>query len=213
MDMLMYPEAAKALLNIIHEFYLREVEFWATTDVDAIFFQDDWGSQQALLIQPDLWREWFKPLYRDYTDIAHAHGKFAFMHSDGNITSIYEDLVETGVDALNPPPIPKQDAGLFGNSQKICMIRREDLLPSLHLIWVLSRKLRRPYLSNGIWSIRMQAPEKFWISQSRSEICVLTRKQDDEKLCDLYRNILNYTGRRLQYDGPWKAQCHPYHGR
>jgi len=80
---------------------MREVEFWVTTNVDGIFFQDDWGSQQALLIQPELWRQLFKPLYRDYVDLAHSHGKSAFMHSDGNIQSIYEDLIDIGVDAIN----------------------------------------------------------------------------------------------------------------
>ena len=101
MDLLLEPESAKELLKTIHDFYLREVEFWASTDVDGIFFQDDWGSQQALLIQPEMWRDLFKPLYKDYVVIAHAHGKFALMHSDGNISSIYEDLVEIGVDAVN----------------------------------------------------------------------------------------------------------------
>jgi hypothetical protein len=37
-----------------------------------------------------MWRELFKPLYQEYAEIAHAHGKFAFMHSDGNILDIYE---------------------------------------------------------------------------------------------------------------------------
>jgi uroporphyrinogen decarboxylase len=62
---------------------------------------DDWGSQNNLLISPDIWRKIFKPLYRDYCEIAHATGKFAFMHSDGCISCIYEDLIDAGVDALN----------------------------------------------------------------------------------------------------------------
>ena len=89
------------LLQTIHEFYLRELEFWVSTDVDAIMFMDDWGSQQSLLINPTTWRDLFTPLYRDYCDLAHDHGKFAFMHSDGNIRQIYEALVEVGVDAVN----------------------------------------------------------------------------------------------------------------
>jgi hypothetical protein len=101
MDLLLEPELAEELYKTIHEFFVKEVEFWASTNVDGLFFQDDWGSQQALLIQPDLWREWFKPLYKEYADIAHANDKFVFMHSDGNISSIYEDLVEIGVDAMN----------------------------------------------------------------------------------------------------------------
>ncbi len=91
----------RGLLARIHGFYLSELEFWASTDVDALNFMDDWGAQQQLLIPPALWRSLFKPLYRDYCDLAHSHGKSVFMHSDGHIAAIYPDLVEIGVDALN----------------------------------------------------------------------------------------------------------------
>jgi len=78
-----------------------ELEFWVSTDVDAISFMDDWGSQNQLLIDPATWREIFKPLYKQFCDLARAHGKFVFMHSDGNIQSIYPDLIEIGVNAVN----------------------------------------------------------------------------------------------------------------
>lgn len=98
----MEPDAGMAaVLRRIHEFHLKELEFWVQTDVDAINFMDDWGAQHQLLIPPRLWRHLFKPLYKDYCDLAHAHGKFTFMHSDGYIAEIYEDLVEIGVDAIN----------------------------------------------------------------------------------------------------------------
>jgi len=89
------------LLALIHEFSMKELEFWVTTDVDYVMFMDDWGSQQQLLIPPTIWRSLFKPLYRDYCDIARAHGKFVFMHSDGMIVEIYDDLIEIGVSAIN----------------------------------------------------------------------------------------------------------------
>ena len=101
LDVMAPEEGAADLLRLLHEFYLRELEFWVRTDVDAIMFMDDWGAQHQLLIPPPVWRALFKPLYRDYCDLAHAHGKFAFMHSDGCITESYEDLIEVGVDALN----------------------------------------------------------------------------------------------------------------
>ncbi|MBN8460070.1 MAG: methyltransferase [Verrucomicrobia bacterium] len=91
----------RGLLARVHDLYRRELELWATTDVDGLVFIDDWGSQDRLLISPAQWREWFKPLYRDYIDIAHAAGKKCFMHSDGNISAIYEDLIEIGLDAVN----------------------------------------------------------------------------------------------------------------
>ena len=89
------------LRDMLHEFYLREVEMWANTDIDGFALDDDWGTQVNLLIPPTQWREIFKPLYREYCDILHSKGKFVFFHSDGNIESILPDLIEIGVDALN----------------------------------------------------------------------------------------------------------------
>ncbi len=99
---IMTPETgAQKLLDRIHEFYMKELEFWASTNVDGLMFMDDWGSQLNLLIPPAIWVDIFKPIYRDYCDIAHANGKFAFMHSDGNILEIYPHLIDVGVDAVN----------------------------------------------------------------------------------------------------------------
>ena len=101
MDVMMPENGAGDLIKRIHDFYMTELEFWCSTDIDGIFFMDDWGSQTNLLIPPNVWKELFKPLYKDYCDIAHANDKLAFMHSDGNITSIYPELVDAGVDAQN----------------------------------------------------------------------------------------------------------------
>ena len=90
-----------AFLARLHEFYMQELEIWVQTEVDALTFMDDWGAQRALLISPAMWRKLFKPLYKDYIDIAHRHGKKIFMHSDGFISPIIGDLVELGLDALN----------------------------------------------------------------------------------------------------------------
>ena len=89
------------LLEMIHEFYLEDVRSWAASEVDAVFLMDDWGTNRSLLIQPALWREVFKPLYRQYCEIIHDAGKFAFFHSDGHIEAIFGDLVEVGIDAIN----------------------------------------------------------------------------------------------------------------
>ena len=89
------------LRDMLHEFYCEEMRLWARTDVDGVSFMDDWGSQQSLLISPDLWRSFFKPLYRDYCEILHSAGKDVFFHSDGNIEAIFPDLIEIGVNAIN----------------------------------------------------------------------------------------------------------------
>lgn len=100
-DLLELPDALLDFMREMHALYCNILQLWASTRVDALMFMDDWGSQNSLLISPELWRTLFKPMYRDYIDIAHGAGKKIFMHSDGYILQILPDLVEMGLDAVN----------------------------------------------------------------------------------------------------------------
>jgi len=100
-DLVRRPAELSALLGRLHTFYLRELELWARTDINALVMMDDWGSQRSMLVSPTMWRELFKPLYAEYIALAHEHGKYMFMHSDGYILDILPDLAELGLDALN----------------------------------------------------------------------------------------------------------------
>ena len=101
MDLIDMPEGLCRMIDMMHRFYLDEMTAWAETEVDALMIMDDWGSQDSMLISPDMWRRLFKPLYREYVEVAHAQGKYLLMHSDGHIIDIYPDLIEIGVDAVN----------------------------------------------------------------------------------------------------------------
>ena len=89
------------LLAMLHEYNVKELKLIAAQAVDAISFMDDWGSQTSLLISPEAWRRYFKPLYKEYCDIIREAGKFVFFHSDGFIEPIFPDLIEIGVAAVN----------------------------------------------------------------------------------------------------------------
>jgi len=101
MDLMDPSEGMIEFMKRMHDFYCRLMEKWAKTDVDAMMMMDDWGSQNDLLIHPDLRDEYFKPMYNDYIQIAHSHGKKMFMHSDGHIIRIIPKLIDMGLDALN----------------------------------------------------------------------------------------------------------------
>ena len=101
MDMAYGSSEFFRLRDMVHEFNVKVLEAATKTNIDGLMFMDDWGSQTSLLISPAMWREYFKPCYKDYCDIIHSTGKKVFMHSDGEISSIYEDLIEVGIDALN----------------------------------------------------------------------------------------------------------------
>lgn len=89
------------LLAMIHEFNLAHVKFWCETNVDGVFIMDDWGTNSSLLISPNIFRDKFKPLYREYCELIHSYDKYVFFHSDGNTEQVFGDLIEVGVDALN----------------------------------------------------------------------------------------------------------------
>ena len=100
-DLLRKPAGLFALRDRVHQWNLAMIDRWAATDVDAIAWMDDWGAQRSTLIDPDLWREFFKPCYRQYVQRIHAAGKFCFVHSDGWITDLLDDVIEIGIDAIN----------------------------------------------------------------------------------------------------------------
>ena len=91
----------RRLLGMIHDYYLEDIRSWCRSNVDGIFFMDDWGMKDTLLINPETWREIFKPLYKEYCEIIHSAGKFSFFHTDGNTEAIFGDLIEIGIDAIN----------------------------------------------------------------------------------------------------------------
>ena len=72
--------------------------------VDMIWLGDDMGAQASLLIDPDLWREYFKPRMADIIRTAKAMNpqvKIAY-HTDGCNYDIIPELIEIGLDVLNP---------------------------------------------------------------------------------------------------------------
>jgi uroporphyrinogen decarboxylase len=91
----------RGLLAMLNDFARKELELWAEMDVDGVVLRDDWGSDEGLLVSGEMWREIFRPLYREYCQILHAKDKFVFFHSSGNIIDIFGDLVKLGVDAIH----------------------------------------------------------------------------------------------------------------
>jgi uroporphyrinogen decarboxylase len=91
----------RALLAVLHDFACRELQSWAASEVDGVVIRDDWGTAEELLLPADLWRDLFRPLYREYCRILHAKDKFVFFRSEGNILDIVGDLVKTGIDAIH----------------------------------------------------------------------------------------------------------------
>ncbi len=106
MDMLAEPRLAEALLEKALEIKMRywECVFAIAGDVvDATYDSDDYGTQRAMITAPATWRALVKPRLARLNALIHSNpGTRVFMHSCGAIRPIIPDLIEVGVDALNP---------------------------------------------------------------------------------------------------------------
>ena len=83
------------------EFHLRWIDKWLQFEYDGIHFADDWGSQNSLLVSPELWKEFFKPAYRKMFDKVNDAGVDVHFHSDGYVIDVIPDLIDIGVKVLN----------------------------------------------------------------------------------------------------------------
>lgn len=78
----------------------RTIQRLAEAGADGIFFCEDWGVQDRLLISPRMWREIFKPLFARLCAAAHSRGLHVLMHSCGYDWDILDDLAEVGVNCF-----------------------------------------------------------------------------------------------------------------
>ncbi len=72
-------------------------------NIDMIKIGDDLGTQQSLMISPDMYRRMLKPIHADFIRFIkeRTHAK-VFFHTDGDVEPLIEDFIEIGVDILNP---------------------------------------------------------------------------------------------------------------
>ncbi|HAL44541.1 MAG TPA: hypothetical protein DCP47_01245 [Phycisphaerales bacterium] len=94
------PEVYKLRDNLL-QFNLRWLDKWLQFPYDGLHFADDWGMQNGPIISPEMWRRFFKPVYKQMFDKVLNAGMDVHFHSDGNIIEILPDLIELGVKVIN----------------------------------------------------------------------------------------------------------------
>ena len=94
---------AKRMLEIIIRKNMVMLEnMLCCEDIDGVLLGSDWGSQKSMLMSPACWRELLAPGEKQEYDLIHAAGKDVWVHSCGCIEAILPDLIEMGVNVLNP---------------------------------------------------------------------------------------------------------------
>jgi uroporphyrinogen decarboxylase len=101
-DFYTHEREVRRLLEAIAGFVRELIRQWGTLGADAVFLTDDWGSQTGLMISPEMWRDFFRGHYAALFAEAHRCGMDVIFHSCGNVLNIVQDLLEIGVDVLDP---------------------------------------------------------------------------------------------------------------
>lgn len=105
-DLIIRPEVVKAIMNKITDIMVRVIKKYISPIgkyLDFVFFGDDLGTQSAPMISPKMYREFVKPNHKRiveaFKSVSHAK---VILHSDGAIAPLLEDLIEIGIDGINP---------------------------------------------------------------------------------------------------------------
>jgi uroporphyrinogen decarboxylase len=119
----LYPEAVTRLSEKLCEIYCRDMKRWlgaVGSCIDVMLFGDDLGSNQGPLIDPEMYRLYYKPYHKRMWDLAKElapHVKI-LLHSCGSIEPFLEDLIEAGLDAVNPVQVSARGMDLGGLKNK-----------------------------------------------------------------------------------------------
>ena len=104
MDFLTDEDMARACMDKMCRIQCEIAARAAATGADMVMFGDDVGTQKALMVGEDIWRQWIKPATAATIAAAKAVNPqvLAMYHSDGVIDPIIPELIEIGVEVLNP---------------------------------------------------------------------------------------------------------------
>jgi len=102
------PEVSEALIRHVTDFwvgYTKKVLELGRGRIDIIENCNDFGAQNSLIMSPQMFRKFFKPALKRLYNVIKEYGAKVMQHSCGAIAPIIPDLIEIGVDIVNPVQI------------------------------------------------------------------------------------------------------------
>jgi len=105
MDLALNPAITDAILEriyYIHESVIRRTLEAAADLIDLIYVAEDFGTQNSLLMSPAAFRRFLKPWLARMIQLVHSYGGEVIHHDDGAIRPLLPELIEIGIDVLDP---------------------------------------------------------------------------------------------------------------
>ena len=151
-------ETIRTLIDKVLEYNLYQVAAILPRMGELVTFGDDLGMQKGLAIGAERWRKYMKPCFRKLYGLIKAYkpSQLIYMHTDGCIWEIMPDLVECGVDMINP----QFRANGLANLKRVC--RDEQIIP---INLDLDRQLFPVATRSQIFSHVAEAVETLWLPE------------------------------------------------
>lgn len=90
------------LIDMLLRYELKLTSKYLSIGVDAMGYHTDIGTQNGLMISPDKFRQYIKPMFKELFTSCRENGTHVLLSSDGNLLEIVDDLVECGVSVHDP---------------------------------------------------------------------------------------------------------------
>ncbi len=112
MDYIDNPKLAHDLAEMVADYKIRLMRRAIEMGADAIVAGDDYAGREAPVMSPTHFRELILPYLKRSVEAAHEAGSLYIKHTDGNIWSLMDMMVDAGIDAIDPlEPIAAMDIG------------------------------------------------------------------------------------------------------
>ena len=102
MDFIINPQFTEELYDRITEYQVVLARRFVSQGIDGVRVGDDYGTQQGLIMKPDLWRKVIKPRLKRIWAVYQAANIPVIHHTCGNVRDILDDFVEMGLNVLHP---------------------------------------------------------------------------------------------------------------
>jgi uroporphyrinogen decarboxylase len=180
-------DMVEALMRKYAEWTARNVPVFAEIGFDVIWTSDDVAGKNGPLFSPEMYRERFWPHVRKISDAIKATGMKWGFHSDGDVRELLDDLVDLGIDILNPIEpacldILELKERFKGHPKMVGNVDVDDL----------SRGTIEKVQEDVFYLLKNVAPEGNYFLASGNSIASYTRVENVRAMCDTNREYGRY---------------------
>ncbi|MBN1265043.1 MAG: hypothetical protein JXA25_06095 [Anaerolineales bacterium] len=112
MDLVINPDIAARIMHKLTDIYVEITDRFLTAAgdrIDMVYFYDDVATQNSLMISKDMWARCIRPHHARLIEIAKKYNKPVMYHSDGALYPLLPDLIELGINIINPVQTDAKD--------------------------------------------------------------------------------------------------------